>query len=678
MQQNLSAFALKIPKEAWETIWKLPDEISIPDWVEKNIKLSEKMAGEPGPLRISRTPYVRGPLQALQDIFIEEVVLVWGRQLGKSTGVQYSFACYVVAQDPGPATFLLPTRDKAKEIQETKLDPIFRACPEVMRRMPDNPDDYTKLRMNFQTMIFAMAWAGSDTQTTTRSNRYLFVDEADEIPKTVGENAIDPIKGIEQTMTTFSNRKSVKTSTPTTPEGNIWQSLKACQLIFEYWIPCPHCAALQILYWENVKFGDDHDPIVVEEMAYYECEACHGKISNIDKLRMLGKAEWRARRSPDSCDQIRKGIKAAVDETISLDDALRSRHYKKIGFYLPKWYSPFSGGTFGIIAKEFLEANKALKDGDDFAPMRNWRIYNAALPWEEVAISETEIELMKNRIDLPPLLCPKGTIALTAGIDPGQGGFWFVVIAWKRDYSAHLVQYGWLAGGYENSGIEEIIRDWIYKVEGEEREIRIWRIGIDTGGGQYSAADTTMTEAAYSWIRKMMRPGLFGTKGMSRDNIHRIKESRIDKMPGDKGAIIPGGLILIELNTGLLKDVVWFHLRIPPKENVNPETGEITIVQSPPGRFTFNNAVESDYARHILAEEKRMQKDGDWEWVRIRRDNHLLDCTVIAFGMADSEFRGGIRVIHSAAPRQEESSGQNAPGPVNPITNRPKGEWMKG
>ena len=632
------------------------------------------MAAEPGLLRISRTPYVRGPLLALQDIFIEQIVLVWGRQLSKSTTV-YSFLCYIVAQDPGPATFLLPTRDKAKEIQETKLDQIFRTCPEVMNRMPDNPDDYTKLRMNFKTMILAMAWAGSDTQTTTRSNRYLFVDEADEIKKQIGENAIDPIKGIRQTMTTFTNRKEIDSGTPTTPEGNIWQDLKDCQLVFEYWIPCPHCQKQQILSWENVRFGENHDPVVVEEIAYYECEHCHGHISNLDKIRMLTRGEWRARTTPDPCDQIMKNIRAQIEETISLDDALKTRRYKKIGFHLPKWYSPFSGGTFGVIAKEFLEANKALQEGDDFAPMRNWRMYNAARPWEEVAVSESEVELMKNKIDLPPLVCPHGTIALTAGIDPGQGGFWFIVLAWKRDYSAHLVQYGWLAGGYETSGIEELVMEWTYKVDSEERQLRIWRIGTDTGGGQYSAADTTMTEAAYSWIRKMKRPGLFGTKGLSRENVHRIKESRIDKMPGDKGAIIPGGLVLVELNTDLLKDVMWFHLRIPPKEVIDQKTGEININQSPPGRFTFNNAVEADYVKHLLAEEKRLQKNGEWEWVRTKRDNHLLDCTVIAFAMADSEFRGGIRVIQRAPVASKEPTDKP---PVNPLTGKPRGDWMKG
>lgn len=642
-------------------MWKPPDEISVPEWVERNIKLTEKMSAEPGPLRISRTPYIRGPLLALGNPFIEEVVLVWGRQLSKSTGVQYSFLCYCIAQDPGPATFLLPIRDKALEISETRLQPIFEACEEVRKKKPDNPDNYTKARMDFTSMVLAMAWGGSESQTTTRSNRYLFIDETDEIKKAVGQNAIDPIKGVVQTTTTFPNRKIIMTSTPTMVEGNIWQALRACRYVFELWLPCPHCGVYQILYWGNVKFGENHDPVVVEEMAYYECEACHEKISNLDKIRILVKGEWRARTAQDPCSQIMENVRANIEETISLEEVLDNKRVKKIGFHLPKWYSPFSGGTFGVIAKEFLEAEKALREGDDFAPMRNWRIYNAARPWEEIVKSESELELAKNKIDLPPLICPEGTIALTAGIDPGQGGFWFAIFAWKKDYGTHLVHYGWLAGDYETSGIEELVKDWRYSVDKKDRQLHVWRMGIDTGGGKYLTADATMTEAAYLWIRKMRRPGLFGTKGLSHDIVRRIREVRLDRMPGDKGAIIPGGLVLIEINTDSIKDSIWFHLRI--------EEGK-------PGRFTFNNATGDDFLKHLLAEQLKFTKQGKWEWMLVKKENHLLDCTVIAFAMADSELRGGIRVIHGIpkSPAPQNPMG----GPVNPVTQRPRGRWIKG
>jgi len=642
-----------------------PDDISIPEWIQKNVRLSEKMAAEPGLLRISRTPYTKGPLRALENIFVETIILVWGRQLGKTMGVLCPYISYVIAQDPGPATFLLPTRDKAKEYFETKLDPIFQACEEIRKRIPDNPDDYTKLRMNFVTMVLAMAWAGSESQTTTRSNRYLIVDEADEIKKAVGEHAIDPIKGIEQTTTTFSNRKEILASSPTAPEGNIWQALKSCRYVFEYWIPCPHCGVIQILYWENVRFGDDHDPVVVEEIAWYECEACQGKISNMDKIRMLTKGEWRARLIPDPCEQIMKNIRAKTEETIPLDDVLSDRRVKKIGFHLPKWYSPFSGGTFGIIAKDFLEANQKLEGGQDFAPMRNWRMYNAARPWEEVVFSETELELMKNKINLAPLICPKDTVALTCGIDPGQGGFWFSIIAWKPDMSSHLVHYGWLAGDYDTSELEKLVSHWTYRIDGEDRQFMIWRIGIDTGGGQYETVDTTMTAAAYDFIRRMKRPGLIGTKGMSHASTHRVKESRIEKMPGDKGRVIPGGVILLEINTDMMKDALWFHLsrnnyECPKCHTMNKfKTLEILSGESLScgkcqvefrkrtisGLFTFHNQTDEEYLNHLLAEEKRIQKDGKSAWIRKKQANHLLDATVIAFALADPEYHGGVKVI---------------------------------
>jgi len=544
---------------------------------------------------------------------------------------------------------------------------MFKACEPVRSEMTNNPDDFTLMEMQFKNMILSMAWGGSEMQLTTRPARYLFRDEVDELKKTVGQNAVDPMKAIEQTTSNFSNRKIVDTGTPTTPEGNIWEELKTCQYIFEYWVACPYCGVYQILYWENVRFGEKdgehHDPVIVEENAYYECEGCQKEISNLDKIRILAGGEWRTRTTTDPCNQIMKNIRAKIEETISLNEILDKSEYrriKKIGFHLPKWYSPFSGGTFGVIAKEFLEANNSMKEGDDFAPMRNWRIYNAARPWEEVAISETEIELMKNKIDLPPLICPKETIALTAGIDPGQGGFWFTVLSWKRNYGPHLVQYGWLAGDYDNSGIEEMLKDWHFRVDHEERLLPIWRVGIDTGGGQYSQADTTMTEAAYLWIRKIRRPGLYGTKGLSRETVHRVKETRLDKMPGDKGAMIPGGLLLIEINTDAMKDVMWFHLRV--------EEGK-------PGRFTLNNETKTDYLKHLLAEDLRLQKDGKWEWVRIRKDNHLLDCTVIAFAMADSEFRGGIRLVRSPQKQDQE---QDQKKELNPITQKQRGNWIKG
>jgi len=619
----------KIPSDL-RAIWKPPDEITVPDWVEKNIRLSGKSCPEPGPLRISRTPYTRGPLLALGSPFIDWVVLCFGRQTGKTEGILIPYICYCIAQDPGPTVYFLPIQEKCKEVEAQKMAPMLELCEAVQKQRTENPDDYSNLRKVFKTMIFSMAWGGSASQATTRSTRYLFRDEIDEQGKSIGPDGIDPMRGIEQTTSNFSNRKIIDASTPTTSEGNIWQELKRCQYIFEYWIPCSHCGVFQILYWENVKFGDNHDPEIVENIAWYECESCKEKISNLDKCLMLNSGEWRARLSDDPCNEIMKNIRAQIENTISFKDVLKNRRIKKIGFHLPKWYSTFSGGSFGTIAKDFLEANKAFNEGEDFTPMRNWRKFNAALPWAEEAISKSEIELMGNRIDLPPKICPKNTITLTCGIDPSEGINFWVVLAWVpipeyRGFSGHLVDYG-IAPNFNENELEMFLVNMSYPIKETTHNGRIMLSGLDTGGSEYEAADTTMTEAAYLWLARMRQKGInvIGTKGSSHPMKQRAKMTKIEKMPGPKGKPIAGGLILWEINTIAMKDVLWYHLQI--------EDGK-------PGRFTFNSGTDMDYIKHLLSERKVMQKNGQWEWIRKGR-NHWLDATLIAMTLVENDCYG--------------------------------------
>jgi len=89
--------------------------------------------------------------------------------------------------------------------------------------------------------------------------------------------------------------------------------------------------------------------------------------------------------------------------------------------------------------------------------------------------SKTVTELLANAIPLPSLVCPSGTIALTAGIDPGQGGFWFAVLAWRPDMSPHLTHYGFMVGW---EAVAQLVWNNAYQVDGEDRQLGIWRAGL--------------------------------------------------------------------------------------------------------------------------------------------------------------------------------------------------------
>jgi hypothetical protein len=87
----------------------------------------------------------------------------------------------------------------------------------------------------------------------------------------------------------------------------------------------------------------------------------------------------------------------------------------RIGIHLPSFYSSWL--TWGEMAEIFIKAQ-----GD---PLKMRNVVNNwwAQPWKEGAIAKTVKEILTNKVDILRLVFPKGSVALTCGIDPGQGGF---------------------------------------------------------------------------------------------------------------------------------------------------------------------------------------------------------------------------------------------------------------
>ena len=69
---------LKVSKKILKTVkpyirdeWSLPDKISVSDWADLNRRLDVKTSAEPGQWNTSRTPYLRGIMDAFSDPFVE-------------------------------------------------------------------------------------------------------------------------------------------------------------------------------------------------------------------------------------------------------------------------------------------------------------------------------------------------------------------------------------------------------------------------------------------------------------------------------------------------------------------------------------------------------------------------------------------------------------------------------
>ncbi len=62
---------LKVSKKILKTVkpyirdeWSLPDKISVSDWADLNRRLDVKTSAEPGQWNTSRTPYLKGIMDA--------------------------------------------------------------------------------------------------------------------------------------------------------------------------------------------------------------------------------------------------------------------------------------------------------------------------------------------------------------------------------------------------------------------------------------------------------------------------------------------------------------------------------------------------------------------------------------------------------------------------------------
>jgi len=107
------------------------------------------------------------------------------------------------------------------------------------------------------------------------------------------------------------------------------------------------------------------------------------------------------------------------------------------------------------------------------------------------------------------------------------------------------------------------------------------------------------------------------------------------------GKISGQGITLVFIDTSRFKDAIQYRLQIPPED---------------PGCYTFHKDTQTDFISHLSAEERRRNsKTGLTQWVKIKKANHYLDATVLAFAAADPEFFGGVRTKRSPSEQRVES-----------------------
>lgn len=613
-----------------------PPEMTVSEWADERRVLQPGTSRRPGPWRTDNAPYLRDIMNAYNDPDIRHLVICAGTQIGK-TEVIYNILGQIIDLEPYSTLLVYPREDDAKTISRTRVQPMIQACPTLRDRIPAKADMFQTLEMHFPGMTLYLVGANSAAALAQKPCRNVLRDEIDKYPDLIGEDA-DPLSLSEaRTKSFWDMRKIVDVSSPTLSHRGIWKQLQACDIVKEFKVSCPFCGAFQTLRFEQIKWetpktlGSDAFR-TARDSAYYECDSCQAKIDDGPKQAMLLSGKWEPTKPYEGAPQ-------------------------RVGFRVSSLYSPFL--TWGAIAEEFLRRRAKMKEEGKIGPFQDFINGWLAEPWQETVESAKEVELRERIGQLPRGIAPGQTVALTCGIDMQKVGFYFTVWAWARSMESWMISHGYLVTWEE---LATQVFDTSYSVEGTDRKARIWRAGIDTGGG---ATDEgwSRTEESYHWLRANGRGIVWGTKGLSQ-NVSRqmIRHSILDKMPGAGGKPIPGRLVLWLIDTDQLKELFFWRL---------------TQKAGDPCPIHFHAETGDDFLAHLMAEEKRRDRNMKEYWHRIRKENHFLDASLIAHACADPQWHPGIPNLAGIIERRAEESSRIVPQPQpqqpNPYTGNPDG-----
>jgi phage terminase large subunit GpA-like protein len=459
--------------------------------------------------------------------------------------------------------------------------------------------------------VLVMTGANSAVGLRSMPARYLFLDEVDAYPPTVGGEG-NPLDLAERAARTFGRRRKIfVVSTPLRKMvSHITAAFNDCEQVFDYHVPCPHCGRLQPFVWEQMRWTlpagfefteDQKGRLRSIPGVTYECVSCRVNISEHHKTQMLTWGKWIARWD-------------------------RGSH--SAGFFLNALYSPVGWFSWGEAAAMFERAKKDITKEQVFVNTI------LGLGYEEPSEAPDWEHLFARRETYRRGVVPPGVRFLTAGVDHQEDRVEVTVIGWGREKRSWVVDHLVLPCPPKLADrkrvLDELVgTDWPCAGGGS---LPLWCIAVDSGA---------YTLDVYAWARAHQRPSVGGSQVVARQPRTVLITKGMDRwgaalLPPQKAGADErkrGGLQVIGLGTSGMKRGFYLWLRQRP-----PSPDERAAGGEEPYGFCHFPLLEEEYFRQLTAERlvKTRTKQGydKEQWVKTRDRNEALDCWILAWGAA--------------------------------------------
>jgi len=127
--------------DAWSRVvgtFRPPPIESLPQWIERIVRLPEGLAAEPG--KVTLWPPQIAIAESIGDPEVERVTVLKAVR----SGYTFLLACAVarhVLDDAAPIIVLMPTEADARGIMVDDLEPLFASSPDLVNLLPEPARD---------------------------------------------------------------------------------------------------------------------------------------------------------------------------------------------------------------------------------------------------------------------------------------------------------------------------------------------------------------------------------------------------------------------------------------------------------------------------------------------------------------------------------------------------------
>ena len=580
-------------REKAKTLYKVlapPPRETISEWTDKHRYTDD------GKYYVDTAAYQRGPMDALSNPMVEEVIMMTSAQIGKTEIILNTIGRYT-HREPCAIMWLLPSLTMAKQIAKSRLEPMFEDSPALQGLLADKRKRDGKNSYDFKKFpggYLIMAGANSPVSLSSFPIRILLGDEIDRWGKLIKAEGDILMLARTRTKRYGDNKKIFLVSTPTEKgESRIEPAYRETNQQ-QYWVPCPHCGGFQTLKFMNLKFEYDKDAIkgltegaeeaeefewkrkaIAEHIhAWFVCEHCGSVIEHEDKHDMVLSGEWRAK---------------------------FPKIVKRQGFHIWQAYSPFV--TWAETTAEFLYSTGY--------PDRMRVFTNTVMGelYEEKGQRLEDAPLMERREQYPAKL-PEKIEVVTVGVDVQGDRLECEIIGWAADGENWSLDYRVLWGNTQLLDTYSQL-EYVWDLEWHRRDgalLAVDALGIDVGYNPSEKGNTENVDSnvIYDWVESASKlHRVFAVKGSSTRVEGVVKWTRAGKRR----------LKLWRVDGEQIKDVVLKRLRIEPGN---------------PGSAHFPLHYDKHYFMMLTAEEKKL-KAGRRIWMKVRERNEAVDTRQYAY-----------------------------------------------